>query len=153
MCTILENIYTNPIEDENSLCGTLNWNLMQNILTLAAMELSSDNMSLSIYFLLTHSIVITHTRISNIHPETFHSVYLQHFGCLINIVFKDFPRSSILKLQQENFQKKIEPAWKLLENLFENLHNCGKHHKTHNKKGSFTQVKWPSEDQNCNYLK
>lgn len=70
----------------------LNWNLMQNILTPAAMELSSANMSLSIYFLFTHSIVISHTRISNIHPETFHSVYLQYFGCLINIFFRDFTK-------------------------------------------------------------
>ena len=30
MCTILENIYTNPIEDENSLCGSLNTKLEFN---------------------------------------------------------------------------------------------------------------------------
>ena len=30
MCTILENIYTNPIEDENSLCGSLNAKLEFN---------------------------------------------------------------------------------------------------------------------------
>ena len=109
--------------------STLNWNLMQNILTLAAMELSSDNMSLSIYFLLTHSIVISHTRISNIHPETFHSVYLQHFGCLINIVFKDFPRSSILRLQEENFQKKnqLENCLKIYLRIFTTVESTTKH--------------------------
>lgn len=30
MCTILENIYTNPIEDENSPCGSLNAKLELN---------------------------------------------------------------------------------------------------------------------------